>query len=159
MIQYRLLEIEDKYWGVEIFECPINIILAAARLGYEYVTVENFRHYRNKESVKIEIVNENGKTITPSVAKFDIDFQIFKEEFIEMHPLWDSQGCYAVFHRLKSIKFKVTDLEAKKRYRALDNFQWNLEIAIPDSASDGWGQILSPDRELINKLIQVIEKE
>jgi hypothetical protein len=35
------------------------------------------------------------------------------------------------------------------RYKALDNFGWNLALAIPNSASDGWGQITSPDASII----------
>jgi hypothetical protein len=158
MKAHRLLEIEDRYWGVEIFECPSTIMLAAVRLGFEYVTIENFRHYRNWKNVTIELVSPQGERITPTVSRFDFDFQITKDEFLRMETLWNSQGCYAVFHREQPIKFKITHLEGIKRYRALDNFQWNLELAIPDSASDGWGRIVSPDKRLIDIVIQEIDK-
>jgi hypothetical protein len=159
MIPYRKLAIEDKYWGVEIMECPIEIMLFAARLGYDFVTIENFRHYRNRQRVKIEIDNLKGGSITPMVSRFELDFQLAKAEFLQLDTIWDVQGCYAVFHQMQSIKFKITDLDSIKRYRALDNFQWNVELAIPGPASNGWGQIMSPDRQLIEQVIKEIQKE
>jgi hypothetical protein len=86
------------------------------------------------------------------VTRFDIDFSISKNEFIQFIDVWDEQGCYAVFHEAASLKFKATDLAVGPRYRALDNFGWTLELSIPGSASDGWGQIASPNKQNIDKI-------
>jgi hypothetical protein len=75
-----------------------------------------------------------------------------KTAFISLEHLWDSQGCYAVFHEAPEVKFRMSDLDENRRYRALDNFKWNLELAIPDSASDGWGRITSPNKAIIDTI-------
>ncbi|PZV78665.1 hypothetical protein CLV31_11694 [Algoriphagus aquaeductus] len=43
------------------------------------------------------------------------------------------------------------------KYRALDNFGWNLEIAMPDGTSGEWTQIVSPDSELIDQIERLIQ--
>lgn len=151
MIEYKRTKILDKYFAIQIFECPIDIIMHAATFGSYNVIVENYRHHRNPTSLKI-LIKTNNLTIEPRLKQFLVDFQINKSDFISLKNIWDTQGCYAVFHDSDEIKFKVTDLNEFSRYKALDNFQWNLEITIPDGASDGWGQIVSPDQNIIDKI-------
>ena len=151
MIEYKRSTILDKYFLINVFECPIDILIFAAKLGLSNVTIENFRHNRNPNSLMLHI-KTNNLTIEPKLKQFLTDFQITNLEFNDLKDIWDTQGCYAVFHESNELKFKATDLNEFSRYKALDNFKWNLEIAIPDSASDGWGQIASPDRNLIDKI-------
>ena len=151
MIEYKRTKILDKYFAIQIFECPIDIIMFAATFGSKNVTIENYSHYRNPKSIKI-LVNNSNLTIEPRLKIFFADFQISNSDFVSLKNIWDTQGCYAIFHDSEDIKFKATDLNELSRYKALDNFKWTLEIAIPDSASDGLGQIVSPDQSIIDKL-------
>ena len=148
MIEYKRTTISDKYFAIQIFECPVSIIMFAATLGTNNVTIEN---YRNPISLSV-IINNNNLRIEPILKQFLADFQISKSDFLSLKEIWDTQGCYAVFHDSHEIKFRLTDLSELPRYKALDNFKWTLEIAIPDSASDGWGQITSPDQSIIDKI-------
>ncbi len=156
MIEYKRTKILDKYFAIQIFECPIDIIMLAATLGSNNVIVENYRHHRNPNSLTI-LINNNNFTIEPRLKQFLADFQINKSDFISLKNIWDTQGCYAVFHDTDDIQFKMTDLNEISRYKALDNFKWTLEIAIPDGASDGWGQIVSPDQNIIDKIENYIQ--
>lgn len=156
MIEYKRTKILDKYFSIQIFECPIDIVMLAATFGSKNVTIENYRHHRNPNSMTILIKNSN-LTIEPRLKQFLADFQISNSDFISLKNIWDTQGCYAVFHDNDDIKFKATDLNEFSRYKALDHFKWTLEIAIPDSASDGWGQIVSPDQNIIDKLESYIQ--
>ncbi|MFD0939396.1 hypothetical protein [Pedobacter boryungensis] len=156
MITYKRTKILDKYFAIDIFECPIAIIQFAATLGAKHVTIENYRHYRNPNSLKILMKNNDG-IIEPKLKQFLADFQISNADFISLLNIWDTQGCYAIFHEGDSIKFKATDLNEFSRYKALDNFKWTLEMAIPDSASDGWGQLVSPNVDIIDKIENYIQ--
>lgn len=151
MVEYKRTNISDKYFAIQIFECPIDIVMLAATSGSNNVTIENYRHYRNPSCLTILIEN-NNLTIEPRLKQFIADFQISKSDFISLKEIWDTQGCYAVFHDSDEIKFRTTDLYEISRYKALDNFAWTLEIAIPDGASDGWGQIVSPHKSIIDKI-------
>ncbi|WP_216726598.1 hypothetical protein [Hymenobacter siberiensis] len=151
MVEYKRASILDKYFAIQIFECPIDIVMLAATLASNNVTIENYRHHRNPNSLKI-LINNNNLTIKPRLKHFLADFQINKADFISLKEIWDTQGCYAVFHDSDEIKFRTTDLNEFSRYRALDNFKWTLEIAIPDSASDSWGQMVSPHQNIIDKI-------
>lgn len=143
--------ISGRYFTIELFECSQDIVLFAASLGFDKVTVENFTHFRNSES--LQAVIKHGLITKPIILqRYQIDFTIAKSDFIDLISLWNNQGCYAVFHKKEPIRFKATDLDAAVRYRALDNFEWNLEIAIPGSNSDGWGQITSPDEKVIAQI-------
>src|SRR5688572_8599949 len=144
MEKYRRRDLNDRHFLVEVFECPKEIIQLAAELGSENVTIENFTNYgRQTANFQFEILSE-GLSSMPSLKRFDIDFSITKTEFLQLVDVWDEQGCYAVFHNTAPLKFRATDLTQSQRYRALENFGWTIEIAIPGSASDGWGQIASP---------------
>ncbi len=56
------------------------------------------------------------------------------------------------------LKVKSSELEDKVRYTILNNFKWNLEIAVPGGASSGWGTITTPDIEVI-EAIENFEKK
>ncbi len=157
MIEYKRTNNSDKYFAIQISECPIDIILFAATLGANNITIENYRHHRNPSSLSI-LINNNNLTIEPKLKSFLVDFQITKADFIALKEIWDMQGCYAVFHDSDEIKFKATDLNEFARYKALDNCNWTLEVAIPDSASDGWAQIVSPDLSIIDKVESEIQR-
>jgi hypothetical protein len=156
MIKYNRTTISDMYFAIQIFECPVDIVMFAATLGSKNVTIENYRHHRNPDSLTIVIKN-NSLTIEPRLKQFLADFQISNSDFILLENIWNTQGCYAIFHEAGQIKFKSTEKKEPSRYKALDNFNWTLEIAIPDGASDGWGQIVSPDLEIINKIESYIQ--
>ncbi len=103
------------------------------------------------------IIQNKDLTVEPRLKQFLTDFQISNSDFISLQNIWDTQGCYAIFHDSDDIKFKASDLNEFSRYKALENFKWTLEIAIPDSASDGWGQMVSPEQNLIDKIESYIQ--
>ncbi|WP_100339103.1 hypothetical protein [Hymenobacter chitinivorans] len=139
--------VAGRYFTLEIFECARKTIQLAASLGFENVTVENFTHYRNPDSIRAVV--QHGSLVKPLALKsFRLDFTTTRADFLDLIDLWDSQGCYAVFHTSETLKFKATDLAPTARYRALDNFGWNLELYVPDSASDGRALIVSPTQLL-----------
>jgi len=158
MIEFKRSLISEKYHSIQILECPTEVILYAASLGGEKVTVEDYSHYRNPRSLSIQIHNGNS-TLTPKLKQFTADFQISKSDFISLEKIWDTQGCTAVFHDSEEIKFKFTHLDQLARYKALDNFRWTLEIAIPDSASSGWGQISSPQKNIIDAIEKYLQDQ
>ncbi len=90
--------------------------------------------------------------VLPTILKYEVDFMVTREQFIDLSVFWDKQGCYAIFHDSDTLRFKATDLDEKVRYKVLDNFGWTLELAIPGSASSGWGQITSPSSTLIDQI-------
>ncbi len=158
MEKYKRRDLNDRYFLLDVFECPKEIILFAAQLGSETVTIENFTHYnRQRAEFYFEILSK-GFLMSPSLKRFDVDFSITKSEFLQFIDVWDEQGCYAVFHDNKLLKFKATELSENQRYRALENFGWTIEIAVPGSASDGWAQITSPDKRIIDKIVEQLTK-
>ncbi len=156
MIKYQRTILQDKYHVIEIFECPTELMMYAAGLGAENITVENYNQY-GKESQAAFHINCENKIIMPKLSRYNVDFQISKSEFFDLTSLWHASGCYAVFcSNDKDMPFKVSELSGVSRYSALDNFQWTLELAIPGSASDGWGHIASPDKNIIDKIEEQI---
>jgi hypothetical protein len=151
MTEYKRTKILDKYFALQIFECPIEIVIIAATLGARNVTIENYHHYRNPHSL-ITVIKSGDLIIEPKLKQFSVDFTISQSDFISLKKIWATQGCYAIFHESDTIKFKATDLTGILRYKALDNFKWTLEIAIPDGTSGDWGQIVSPDQNLIDQI-------
>ena len=153
MIEYIRTNINDKYFAIQIFECPIEIIVFTARFGSKNVTIENFR---NSKSLSF-LVNDGSVLVEPKIKQLLADFQISQTDFISLKDIWNSYGCYAVFHDSLDLKFKASDLVEFARYKALENFGWTIEIAVPNSASDGWGQIVSPYQEKIDKIESYIQ--
>lgn len=156
MLEYKRISVFEKYHAVQVFECPIDIMMLAASLAGKNVTIENYMHPNTLSKLSVSINNGNLK-IEPDIKQAVVDFQISKTDFFDLKDIWDAQGCYAVFHDSEKIKFKVTDLNGLSRYKALDNFKWTIELAIPGGSSDGWGQITSPDNDLIDKIERYIE--
>ena len=151
MTQFRRTLIHNKYHSLDIFECPSDIIQLCAEIGSSYVTIENYTHFRKEESVQLAINAENV-SIHPLALRYDIDFRLTRDEFIALLAIWNVKGCYAVFHEDSNIPFKITSLAETARYKALDNFTWTIELAAPDSASDGWSKITSPNASLIDRI-------
>lgn len=143
--------IANKYFELKIHDCPTSIIALAASPGYDNVTIENFSHYYTDASLVQATIQHNG-VISLNLKSYLLDFTIRKAEFTSLMDIWHQKGCYAIFHQSPLIKFKASDLPQAARYKALDNFKWNLELAIPNSASDGWGQITSPNESIIQLL-------
>jgi hypothetical protein len=153
-VNYKRSLIKNKYHALEVHNISIELIVFAARLGFNCVTVENFSHYYFPKITNLTLENGN-QLINPKLKQFTFDLEISKNEFLSLKEVWNKQGCFAIFHN-KPIKFKVTDLDSAARYKALDNFDWNLELAVPSGASDGCGQITSPDKLIIDELEQKI---
>lgn len=95
--------------------------------------------------------------IHPLTLRYDIDFRLTRDEFIALLAIWNVKGCYAVFHEDSTIPFKITSLAETARYKALDNFKWTIELAVPDSASDGWSKITSPNASLIDRIESLLK--
>lgn len=74
------------------------------------------------------------------------------EEFRRHLRLWDTHGVYAVFTRRGPLGFRATELEDESRYRALGNYDWTLELAIPGPSGGEWGRISSPDPAIVRHL-------
>lgn len=144
------------YYQLVIFECPRNIIEFAANFGNAQVTIENFIASGSK--VILEGL-ANMMLVEAEIKQSCIDFQVSRELFFNLLPLLDKSGCYAVFHEAPLLKVKSSELDDKARYRILDNFKWNLEIAVPGGASSGWGTITTPDIEVIKAIENFIKKK
>lgn len=158
MIDYNRKCLVNKYHVIEVLDCSIDIILFAAELSSQNVTVENIKSYQQLDLVDLTL-QLDGLKISPTVLKYEFDLKILKQEFLSLGKIWDKQGCYAVFHDKDFLKFKATDLDNLARYKALDNFNWTLEIAIPGPASSGWGHIASPSSTLIDKVEREIKNK
>jgi hypothetical protein len=148
--------IQNQFFFIEIHECPIEVILFAAESGARNVTIENYRNHRNPEAVKLQIL-ANGNQIAPGLKNLQADFSITQSQFASLADIWNSQGVYAVFHEADVLKFRASDLDDASRYKALLNFQWNLEIAVPDGSSGDWTRIVSPQEHIINRVAQYCE--
>ncbi|MCG2618017.1 hypothetical protein LZZ85_27185 [Terrimonas sp. NA20] len=154
MGSYKRRDLNDRYYQLEIFECPKEIILFAAGLGSDNVTIENFSHYgRKRADFRFEILT-GELSLNPLLKKFDVDISITRIDFLRFIDVWDEQGCYAVFHDITPLKFKATDLPESQRYPALLNFGWTVEVAVPGAASDGWAKITSPNKKIIEQIEQ-----
>jgi hypothetical protein len=156
--QIRRRLIANKYFALEIRDCPIKIISLAASLGYNNVTIENFSQHRTTSDL-VQATIQGNEMIKLNLKAYLLDFTIDRTNFFSLIDTWDAKGCYAIFHQSSLLKFKASDLSQIARYKALDNFGWNLELAIPDSASSGWGQITSPDETIIQLLLESLKNE
>lgn len=154
--QSQKILITNRYFALKIHDCPVSIIALAASLGYDNVTVENFSQDYMASNLVQATIQHNG-IINLALKSYLIDFNISKINFISLMEVWNQKGCNAIFHQSPLIKFKASDLPQAARYKALDNFKWNLELAIPSGASDGWGQITSPDESIIQTLAESLE--
>jgi len=156
MTHYRRTLIQNKYHSLDIFECPNEIILLCAELGSSFVTIENYTHFRKEGSLNITLISRNI-SVNPIALRYDFDFLLTRDEFVALHPIWNANGCYALFHEESNIPFKISSLTEAARYNALNNFMWTLELAVPDSASDGWSRITSPKASLIESIESLLK--
>lgn len=64
----------DRYFLLEVFECPKEVVLFAAQFGGDNVIIENFTNYgRQRAEFRFEIGFE-GLALSPSLKTFAIPF-------------------------------------------------------------------------------------
>lgn len=144
--------IDHKYHRIVLFEYDIHVIAFAAGFGNQWVSVENFYHYGRSLGEYEFILRYKDLEIQQPLKRFDIDFEISKTQFLALTDIWNQQGCNAIFHHKPGLKFNTKDLPEQQRYRALENFEWNLEILVPGSGSSGEAQITSTEESIIDKI-------
>ena len=94
---------------------------------------------------------EDQKPDMVKVKRLELDCELTKIDFLNLNSLWKILGGpYAIFH-MKSLKLKATELKEPARYRALDNFGWNLEVMGPHSSNE-YSWCTSPDQIIIDKI-------
>lgn len=157
MEKFKRIIIDQRYHRIELLEYDINIITYAAGFGNNCVTIENFYHYGRSLGEFEFVLRYKDFSITRSLKRFDIDFELDKSEFLQLTDLWNQQGCNALFHQQPGLKFRAKELQESKRYRALENFEWNLEIIVPGSGSSGEAQITSTEKSIIDKIEEQLQ--
>ena len=152
MDKFKRTTLAQKYHRITLHEYDINIILYAAGFGNQHVTIENFYHYgRSLGDFEFTLRYKDVKIQQP-LKRFNIDFDISNTEFSALGDLWNEQGCNAVFHHKPGLKFQANELPENKRYHALNNYEWNLEIIVPGSGSSGEAHVTSPEKWIIDKI-------
>lgn len=154
--EYGTTEIPGVCREMVLYECPRSILELAIELARGVVTVENFRPVEARGVwVEMEMQLHPGdvlRTHTISAASFDVFMT--KAEFSRHLELWDRRGVYAVFTERGPVKFRASELDPAARYRALRNFGWTLELAIPGPSGGEWGTISSPDRAILDPIVE-----
>ncbi len=156
--EYSRTILANKYHSLKIWECPIDIMMKAAELASENVTIENVSHYERQPEISM-LFTMGDVRVQPTVTRFDVDLAMSKAEFLSLANYWDRNGCFAIFHERTPLKLKASNLEDLPRWRALDNFGWTLELSIPGPSSSGWGWISSPSSGLIDKLEEWLKND
>jgi hypothetical protein len=136
-----------------VYECPVSLIRAAVEISEGDATIENFHPNRTLEWHSIRMQLFPQEDVVPQVVRsVCLDVSLSREEFLGHLDFWNGNGVYAVFARSGPIKFRASDMQGIARYRALKNFHWSIELAIPGPSSGPWGHIASPDRAVIDSL-------
>lgn len=139
---------------LHVYECPLSLIERAVESASDHVTVENHRPTRSPgewADLSLELYPEDPVR-THRARSAVLDLAMSRVEFQSHMAFWDLHGVYAVFTGRGALGFRATDLDEKSRYRALRNYDWTLELAMPASSGNGWGSISSPDRAMIQQL-------
>ena len=154
MDRYRKEAEPGLYEALAVHECPLSLIELSIELASDFVTVENLRPTRFPgEWVELSIqLYPDEAARTHSVRNAVLDVSMTREEFRRHLRFWDQHGVYAVFTRRGPLAFRATDLDEPARYRALRNYGWTLELAIPGPSGGEWGRISSPDPAVIRQL-------
>lgn len=141
---------------VALYECPLSIVGLALELASGHATVENFRPTRHRgEWLDLTMQLYAGDDVRMhSISAASLDVFMTREEFRHHLRFWDQEGVYAVFTQRDPLKFRASDLEPPGRYRALQNYGWSLELAIPGPSGGEWGTITSPDSWLIEQIVE-----
>lgn len=145
--------INNQFHVLNIYRCELKVILYAANLGYENVTIENYRVSRNNNWDSLKIQLKKDLSIENYLCRdISMDLCISKEKFLSLDKIWNTQGVYAIFSKISPIRFRCCELEDIARYNALKNFEWNLEIIAPDSSGGDWSTFTSSDKEIIESI-------
>jgi len=157
MIKHRL-EIVEGLHIAHFYDCPITLVEAAAQMAGPQATVENFRPIRPVAGVQgwaalqLQLAPDSEISLR-NVRSLCLDISLSNAEFISLSPLWNQRGVYALFTERGPLAFRASNFDDARRYKALQNYGWTLEIAIPDGTSH-WGRFVSPNKELINRLAE-----
>jgi len=150
-VQIKRNEIDNLH-ELQIFECPVSVLVGLAREADVAVTVENVTPMRSVDrwfDSKLAIM-PGGALGNYSVRNFTFDVALSNSEFIDLEPFWDSNGAYALFTERSPIGFKASGLELLARHKALANYGLVLEFALAGPASDDWSRIVSPQASLLD---------
>lgn len=141
--------IEDKYFKLCLYSCNLDTILYASKLGNANVIIENYRTNRNNDWSLLKLQLNLDLQIEQFLCRnVSMDLNMSKDKFLLLENIWNKRGVYAIF--LNSvIKFRACELDDFKRYNALKNFGWNLEIIVPDPSCGEWSEFTSPDKKVI----------
>lgn len=138
--------------SLEIYDCEIAVMEAVARAAGANVTVENVRPVRawNSWFDAMQTIDPERPAGRHRMRNATFDVALTNAEFLELMRFWDQNGVYAVFTERSPVAFQASELDPPARYKALANFGFVLELAIPGPSGDGWGAIVSPRVELID---------
>lgn len=143
--------LQNKYHRLSVKYCPYQSILQAVKLGEEIVTVENYNADATNDTPKVMNFGlKDNPLFEINVRSLSCNFDTKREYFLKMLEGLNEPGFYAVFHK-KPLKLTATTLDDIPRYRALDNFGWNLEISTPNNSIE-YAFFASPDKDLIDKI-------
>jgi hypothetical protein len=144
--------IAGRYHAIHIHDCPRELLRRACEAATGLVVVENLCPNRTTEWAEFAVqLWPPEPASVHKIRSYSMDVQLKPHEFLRYMDLWDSNGVYAVFVS-RAISFRASDLKNIERYRALDNFEWSLELAIPSPSGPDWGTITSPHESLIDGL-------
>ena len=137
---------------LHIHDCPSELIRRASEAASGLVVVENLHPNLTTDWAEFTVQLSSSQPAGEyTVRSYSLDVQLELPEFLRYMDLWDRNGLYAVFVS-RPVPFRASDLPDVERYRALDNFQWSLELAIPGPSGPDWGTISSPNASLIDAL-------
>lgn len=144
--------LQDGLHSLEVQDCRIEILEAVARAAGVSVTVENVRPVRawNQWFEAMQTIDPDRAAGRHRVRNATFDVALTNAEFLELLTFWNSHGVYALFTERSPIAFQASVLEPPARYKALANFGFVLEFALPGPSSDGGSRIVSPRAELID---------
>ena len=151
MEKFRKEHVSDICSLLHVHECPISLVQFAAGLSEGSATVENLHPGRGADWFALDMQLFPGSDVARRTVRWvSLDVTLSRETFLDCIPFWDQNGVYAVFARSGPLKFRATHLKGAARYKALKNFDWTLELAIPGPSGGEWGHIASPDPQMIN---------
>ncbi len=157
MIEYNRDVLTNKYHRISIKRCPYNVILKVIGLGNELVTIENYKGSgaSNDTPQQMTLGLNDGEKFDIKVTSMSCNFEVQKSILVNLLDSLNNPSFYAVFHQ-KSLKFVATDLPDLVRYRALDNFGWNLEISTPNNSIE-YAFFASPNLDLANRIEEILK--
>ncbi len=147
--------VAGSYHVLHAHDCPTEMILQAAQLATGPFVVENIHPIQTNDWERFTVQLTPADAATElTVRSYSLDAKMELPEFTLYADLWDRNGVYAVAVT-PAIPFRASELDDLPRFRALDNFAWTLEIAIPGPSGPDWGTFTSPDISLIDRLAEL----